>query len=297
MARAKKLTYGAVNITMHPHSPESYVDLFKDAYKSEFNIHLNGDVYAVMRLFSRVPGHQDKTDPYSGEIVKYTQIDKNGDWYSIKSKDLATDQEKAEISIPDDLKPNVTQFSFVFLPKYHLFVYQASFNGKNLSHLQVERYLSKLFSQPDLVEKYGVINITSLTEPDEVEKMLSLSGIKRISMLTRRPNPDNLAKAEKKVQERLKALNVIEEEKILKAEKLSDITPDTALKTEALIAARNGKVNIKVVDYKGHIEELSSAEKPLRRQESYDPVVQTSVDVLLEKAHSIYDDFRQWLNK
>ncbi|MDX4947174.1 MULTISPECIES: DUF4747 family protein [Providencia] len=297
MARAKRLTYGAVNITIHPHSPEEYVNLFRDAYTSGLNVNLSGDVYGTMRLFSRVPGHNEKTDPYSGEIVKYTHIDKNGDWYSIKSKDLATDKEKAGINIPDDLKPNVNQFSFVFLPKYHLFVYQASNGGKNLSHLQVEKYLTRLFSQPDLEKKYGVVNVTSLTEPDEVEKMLSLSGIKKITMVTRRPNPDDLMKAEKKVQKRLKALNVIEEEKTLKSERTSAITPDHELKLEGQIAARNGKLNVKAVDYKGHVQEYSSLEKPLKRIESFDPNVQTVVDVLLEKAHSIYDDFRKWLAK
>ncbi|HBB8672471.1 TPA: DUF4747 family protein, partial [Escherichia coli] len=46
MARPKKLTYGAVNITMHPHSPEKYVELFRMARKNARNVNLRGDSFA-----------------------------------------------------------------------------------------------------------------------------------------------------------------------------------------------------------------------------------------------------------
>ena len=51
MARTKKLTYGAVNITMHPHSPEKYVELFRMARKNSENINLRGDSYATLSFF------------------------------------------------------------------------------------------------------------------------------------------------------------------------------------------------------------------------------------------------------
>ncbi|PLL96602.1 DUF4747 domain-containing protein, partial [Klebsiella michiganensis] len=51
MARTKKLTYGAVNITMHPHSPEKYVELFRMARKNAENINLRGDSYATLSFF------------------------------------------------------------------------------------------------------------------------------------------------------------------------------------------------------------------------------------------------------
>ncbi|EBU3991066.1 TPA: DUF4747 family protein, partial [Salmonella enterica subsp. enterica serovar Virchow] len=51
MARAKKLTYGAVNITMHPHSPEKYVELFRMARKNASNVNLRGDSFATLSYF------------------------------------------------------------------------------------------------------------------------------------------------------------------------------------------------------------------------------------------------------
>lgn len=51
MARPKKLTYGAVNITMHPHSPEKYVELFRMARKNARNVNLRGTLSRLYHTF------------------------------------------------------------------------------------------------------------------------------------------------------------------------------------------------------------------------------------------------------
>ncbi|MBG3092072.1 DUF4747 family protein [Proteus terrae] len=297
MARNKKLECGALNITIHPHSPQKYVELFKDTFRLHKTVNLGGDIYALLKFFSKTIGSTSDVDPYEGEILKYMDINKDSDWYSITTNELATEEEKDSIFIPENLKPNVSKFSFVFLPKAHLLVYEARYNNKNLSHIQIEKFFNLLFSNEKIVKKYGVVNVTSLTEPNEVERMLSLKGIKKITLVTRRPNPDDLANAEQEFKERLKKINVIEEEKILKSDSNHDIAPDQKLKMEALIASRNGKVTIKRQDYEGFSEELSSSDKPLKRYEIYDPDDTLPMDVLLRKAKSIYNDFRQWLTK
>ncbi|EJD6372890.1 MULTISPECIES: DUF4747 family protein [Providencia] len=297
MARNKKLVYGALNITIHPHSPQKYVELFKDTFRLAKTVNLGGDVYAILKFFSKTAGSTSDTDPYEGEILKYMDISKDSDWYSIATNELATDEEKEKIVIPEHLKPNASRFSFVFLPEAHLLVYEARYNNKNLSHIQIEKFFNSLFSEDKIVDKYGVVNVTSLTAPDEVERMLSLQGIKKITMVTRRPNPDDIHNAEQEFKERLKRINAIEEEKTFKADRDSDITPDQELKVEALIASRNGKVTIKRQDHEGFSEELSSSDKPLKGYEIYDPNDTLPINVLLDKAKSIYDDFRQWLTK
>ena len=75
MARTKKLTYGAVNITMHPHSPEKYVELFRMARKNAENINLRGDSYATLSFFYPYKKGQTANEPFEGEVLKYTDID------------------------------------------------------------------------------------------------------------------------------------------------------------------------------------------------------------------------------
>ncbi|CBG88830.1 DUF4747 family protein [Citrobacter rodentium] len=291
MARAKKLSYGAINITIHPHSPQKYVELFRDARKLFLNVNVHGDQFAVLQHFNPMHREQLITEPYEGEVVKYTDINKNGEWYSISRKELATDEEKEQIVIPDDMKPNVSRFSFIFLPNVHLLVYENQHAQKNISPRQMEKFLNTLFSNEKIKEKYGVVNVTSLTEPDAVERMLSLKGITLLSMVTRRPNPDDLVSAEHEFQERFKAIGVIEEDKTYKAERDGQIKPDKKLKRDALIAARNGQVEIKRKNESGHVERLSTIDKPLQRSASYDPVVTLPIALLLQEAYALTKEF------
>lgn len=295
MARTKKLTYGAINITIHPHTPEKYISLFKMARKIGENIHLRGDSYATLSYFSQLKkGNTDK-EPFEGEILKFTDIDINGDWFNISSKDLATDAEKGKISIPENLKPNVGRFPFVFLPVSHLIVYENQDGQKSLSSIQVEKFFNEMFSNERIIKRFGKVNVTILTEPDSVEKMLSLKGITCVNLLTRRPNPDDLVTAEKAMQRRFKKLGVMEEERTLKSERGEEIKPDKELKQEALIAARNGEVNIRRHNESGYVEELSTNNKPLRRVEAYDPDVTSLLDLLVQKAYSLRDEFKKLL--
>ena len=280
MARAKKLTYGAVNITMHPHSPEKYVELFRMARKNAGNVNLRGDSFATLSYFYPYKNGQVISEPFEGEILKYTDIDVSGDWFDIVKKDIASDEEKERINIPENLKPNVARFSFVFLPASHLLVYEMQDKSRHLTSRQIESFLNGIFSHEGIIKRFGKVNVTILTEPDSVERMLSLKGITCINMVTRRPNPDDLASAENVMQKRFKRIGVIEEDKTYKSERGQEIKPDGELKQDALIASRNGEVSIRRINEVGLVEVHASSDIPLQRVEPYDADV-TSVSELL----------------
>lgn len=295
MARLKKLSYGAVNITIHPHSPKKYVELFKDVRKLSLKVNVYGDQFAMLKHFNPISRNQKFNEPYEGEIVKYTHIDRNGEWYSISRNELATDEEKERIVIPDDIKPNVSRFSFIFLPSVHLLVYENKHEQKIITPRQMEILLKTIFSDSVVREKYGEVNVVSLTEPDAVDRMLSLKGITTLKMVTRRPNPDDLSSAEHEFQERFKEMGVIEEDKTYKAERGEEIKPDKKLKRDALIAARNGQVEIKRKNENGHVETLSTNDKPLQRSESYDPANTLPIALLLKEAYALTREFMKKL--
>ncbi len=297
MARAKKLAYGAVNITMHPHSPEKYVDLFRMARKNAGNINLRSDSFATLSYFYPYKKGQAHSEPFEGEVLKYTDIDINGDWFDIVKKDIATDEEKERISIPENLKPNVARFSFVFLPASHLLVYEMQDKNRHLSSRQMESFLNGIFSDERIIGKFGKVNVTILTEPESVERMLSFKGITCINMITRRPNPDDLASAESIMQKRFKRIGVIEEDKTYKSERGQDIKPDAELKQDALIASRNGEVSIRRINEAGLVETHASSDAPLQRVESYDSDVTSVSELLLLRARSLADEFKRLLRR
>lgn len=297
MARAKKLTYGAVNITMHPHSPEKYVELFRMARKNSENINLRGDSYATLSFFYPYKKGQSENEPFEGEVLKFTDIDVEGDWFNIVKKDVASDEEKGKIVIPENLKPNVARFSFVFLPASHLLVYEMQDKSRNLTPRQMSSFITGIFSNEKIIKKFGKINVTILTEPESVQRMLALKGITCINMVTRRPNPDDLASAESIMQKRFKRIGVIEEDKTYKSERGQEIKPDVELKQDALIASRNGEVSIRRVNEFGLVEVHASSDTPLQRVEPYDPDVTSVTDLLLLRAKSLAGEFKRLLTR
>ncbi|HGB0587524.1 TPA: DUF4747 family protein, partial [Salmonella enterica subsp. enterica serovar Virchow] len=194
-------------------------------------------------------------------------------------------------------KPNVARFSFVFLPASHLLVYEMQDKSRHLTSRQIESFLNGIFSHERIIEKFGKVNVTILTEPDSVERMLSLKGITCINMVTRRPNPDDLASAESVMQKRFKRIGVIEEDKTYKSERGQEIKPDGELKQDALIASRNGEVSIRRINEAGLVEVHASSDVPLQRVEPYDSDVTSVSELLLLRAKSLADEFKRLLRK
>ncbi|HCC6073338.1 TPA: DUF4747 family protein, partial [Klebsiella pneumoniae] len=234
---------------------------------------------------------------FEGEVLKFTDIDVEGDWFNIVKKDVASDEEKGKIVIPENLKPNVARFSFVFLPASHLLVYEMQDKSRNLTPRQMSLFITGIFSNEKIIKKFGKINVTILTEPESVQRMLALKGITCINMVTRRPNPDDLASAESIMQKRFKRIGVIEEDKTYKSERGQEIKPDVELKQDALIASRNGEVSIRRVNEFGLVEVHASSDAPLQRVEPYDPDVTSVTDLLLLRAKSLAGEFKRLLTR
>lgn len=63
--------------------------------------------------------------------------------------------------------------------------------------------------------------------------MLSLRGITNLTLITKRPNPDDLRTTERKVHDRLKKWNASQEERTLKSMDGDELHLDKELKLEA----------------------------------------------------------------
>ncbi|MGP7732852.1 DUF4747 family protein [Oceanimonas smirnovii] len=231
-----------------------------------------------------------------GEIIKYTNIDLNGDWFSLESGDVASDEDKSNINIPAHLKPNMNRFSFIFFPDVHLLIYEAKYEGKNLTPNSAVTFFKKIFSAEEIISKYGEVNVVHHTEPNELKDFLSLQGITKIHMLTHRPNPDGLKSAESKLKERLKRLNASKEEKTIISVDNSGLNLDDETKIEAKVAAKNGFVKIKRKNEKGRVENFSTEEHPLIRQDYYRDGEENPFDMLVRFAYRVKRDLSEWLS-
>ena len=84
MARMKKLAISVMNIKIHPHSPQLYIDLF-ECLKSNNNKmigKIRGNDYAIIGWMHSF----DSTNPtlgLYGEFYKYLNIDPSQPWLDI----------------------------------------------------------------------------------------------------------------------------------------------------------------------------------------------------------------------
>lgn len=292
-----KISVCALNVTMHPHSPEKYIKLFKKIRDLNLKILVYGDQVLRLSSFYKItPSNFNKKEIYEGEFIKYSDISKNSSWFNTETNEPASEEDKENIMIPKELKPKGGRYSFVFLPQTHLLVYERFANGKGVPPKQLEKYFHEIFKHPDIIEEFGDVNIAILTEPSQINHMLSLKGITSISLRTRKPNPDGLNNVERSIQERFSRINAVEEDRIIKSERGQQLKPDDDFKLEANIAARNGFVKVSRKNHLGHTVRYSSLDKPMERIVSFDPSeARMPFDAIIAEAYKIDDMYIELL--
>lgn len=296
MSLKKKLSYSALNIVTHPHSQQNYVKLFFTLGKLEHPVKLRGDCYATISHVNYLDKSDKQNSPIIGEIVKYTNIDKDAEWYDIKSQDVATEEDLLHVkSIPDHLKPNMAKFSFIFYPDTHVLVFENFYDQKSLSPNYAHSLFDSLCSRTEVVAAFGDVTVTIVPQMHEIDTILSVSGLYYLRMVTTRPNPDQLTQTEGKVKTRLSNINAYSEERIFKAAKDNELRLDEVLKLEAKVAAKNGVVDLKRKNESGKVEPFSTKEHPLVDDNFYDPATTNTYDELLRKGREIKDRITNWI--
>lgn len=289
MAREKKLIVGAINVTVKNHTPERYLELFKDVYKLRKSAKISGDQYGLLANMFKLDKNQKEPGPITGDIFRYTDINRNAQWFNTSTNDFASEDEVGEVSIPDNLKPNSARFSYIFFPQQHLFFYEGYYDGNSFGPSNAERFVQHLLNIPEIVEKYGEVNVTHVPDHDKVSDALKLKHKEKIELLVKRPNPDNHAKAEKKVMQRMGAMNVESFSQTYKAVQGESIDLDKDLETMAHISAKNGSFKIKGKDETFKPVSYSTENYPLQDKNYYDPAVELAFDLFSRVAIRLKD--------
>ncbi|ELV8717711.1 DUF4747 family protein [Vibrio vulnificus] len=292
----KKLVHSALNIVTHPHSPENYINLFIEAQKLEVPVRVRGEQYGSIIHVSK-QNKDEVVSPILGEIVKYTNIDKHSDWYDLVSKDVASEEDQKKIKqLPDNLKPNMARFSFIFYPDTHLMVFETFCDSNNLSINFAHRIVNDTLNNPALIQKFGLVNVTVIPQTDKIDDLLNLKGLNAIRMVTNRPNPDELSHVEGQVKLRLASMNAISEERILKASRDEELLLDTAIKLEAKVAAKNGEVELKRYNQEGRKEEYNTKEHPFTEISYYNPKTSSHFYELLRVGQALKSKLMNWIS-
>jgi uncharacterized protein DUF4747 len=297
VARDKKLVVGAVNITIHPHSPERYLSLMRDVYKSQRPIPIAGDQYALLSRLMKVSRDQTEPGPITGDIFRFTDINRSAPWFNTSTNQFATSDELEAVSIPENLKPNSSRFSYIFFPENHLFFYEGYYDSKTLAPTRAESFIRRLFDDDSISQKYGKVDVTHIPSIDALSDALKIPNKDRIELVLTRPNPDTLADAEREVLERMNLIEVETIEQTYRSVPGGSIQMDADLETITRVSAQNGSVLIKGKDHEFKPVEYSTKRHPWTITKYYDPDNELAFEVFARAASSMKDAISRWLKK
>lgn len=295
MAKEKKVGIGAVNITMHPHSPEDYVQLFKDAKNLKCFARMSKDKAGLIASVNYHDKSKGKTSALRGDLYRFSNIDIEGSWFNTQTNQHAEETELNSVVIPEHLKPNSSRFSYIFFPESHVLFYESYYDGHSLGSRSVLKLIEGALNDPRLVNKYGVIDVTVIPSREKLSMALSISRMDKLTMLIKRPNPDNHKNAERRVLQRLNSQNVAKYRHELVSIPGTSITPDPDTKTLAHVAARNGLVEVKGRDQTDHPVEYTTEDHPWKHSEYYDPGVETAYNTFANSVFQFKEEVEGWI--
>lgn len=271
MARKKKIFLSALNITIHPHNSEKYVNLFKDLFKLNEKVKIRGDEVARIGSCWEITKGLPEEGLY-GDIYKYLEIEPNDDWYNVQKAEAATEDELKEIKIPQYLKPHFHKFAFVFFPKKHRLIFVTkNEQGKSFSINSLKRFFEVLVENDSILNKYEEVNLSIEQSREQLESILKTYKINSLTITITRPNPDDNEELDEEVLRRLlDEQNVNKAEFTYKAVRGLTIVPNEKTSKYARIANSNGNVLAAGEDIEGNPVKISTEDHPLRSSFKYD---------------------------
>lgn len=290
MAHERKVPVSVLNIAMHePHSVTAYVELMNGLYqmKQIVNIRsLTGLLIGSMHPISRDTPERGIT----GEIYQFTNLDPSDPWFDVNTLEEATEEETRSIKIPDNLKPHLARFTYIFFPHGHRMYVQTRNKSRSLSINSTRKFLRALLDDPS-APSVPKVEITVEPDRDSINKILKIKYLRKLHISLVRPNPDDLGDAERKLLERLAKQGADKMDTVLHANTNQKLTPDNDMITLARVAASNGSVIGSGRDEANNPVQKSTVDQPWVEVAHFDEDVQTEQEAILQLAESMHKKF------
>lgn len=284
--RTSAIHIGALNIVLQPHTPIKYIELLQKINRFKFSALVRGDEALLLGSCRYI----DPSNPLAGvrgDIYKFLKLDSNEAWFNTENMDVATEDEMANLNIPDNMKPHFKRFQYIFFPDKHRFYFVSSKPSHSLSPNLVKRFFETVFLNEEFAE-FGALTVTVQPAINGLEELFSLKRISKLKMEIHRPNPDDLDDIEADVLERLNNMNAKTERIELFEASNEGLHPDRGIKQLAAVASSNGFVAAEGKDEDGLKQFLSTKDMPLHETAKYNPNLTSEFDALYDKVSTIH---------
>lgn len=272
MPRELKLAAGALNIRLHPHSPELYDEYLQAIYDLRKPVRIRGDRFAMITLLDR---RNIEEGIIKGHLRTFTKIDASSKWFDEASLDDADPELLKKISIPANAHPNSSIFRFTLNVRKHLLTFEQYSVGKQLTPRSAEIVFRTLSDFPEIKERFGYVKISILQDKVSLDKIFSLRRLKSIRFIIDRPNPDIWGDdLEDQIDSQLAATHASRIEVAYTAPPGGSLQETPGLRNLGTAALSNGEIEAKGYDQDGHVR-ISTRDIPRVDQLRYDPEVES----------------------
>jgi len=276
MAREKTLKVSVVNVKTQPHSPDNYTNLWQSTFRHSQPGKIRGSDWGVIGTsFKNKIGNNEHV--IHGTIFKFLNIDPRGDWLDLKFRTPINAEEDGSVPpIPDHLKPNLKKVFYLFNPNVH----RLFFDRKYISPGSMKLLLESLFSESDIYEQFGTVDVEVQSTKEAINKILSIPKLTRLSIDFSFPNADDLSDTERKVLKRYEERRIRKHSQVSTTTHEKGIKPDQDMEAKMNIARSNGRVI--AIGYDGEKKiKYSTKNHPLIEHIRYDPDFDTVYDAML----------------
>jgi hypothetical protein len=291
MARPRGYQVSCLNIRVHTkHSPEEYIELWKIFARAR-TPYVWPSSLAVM-IGESVRKSNEPADGFFGHFYRFIQLDKDAGWFNIEQHKPAEKDDLEQIKIPSNLQPNLRMLPYYFDVVRHRLYFISKDISSALSPGQVERLLKSLAEIPDVVQRFGVVDIQIATEIESVENLLRWPVLRNMYIMLERPNSTDF-EDDAAVLARLTALGARREKReYLKADEAQTLVPDDEMRDMAAVAADNGKVHVEGVDPSGVSRSADSQDYPWKQKKYYNPQLETLIGSFLGVVRDLFSHRR-----
>lgn len=289
MRKIKKLNLSVLNIVLHPHTHNKYIELLKEAFSCAKSIKIRGQYYGLPISIKEI---NEEEGYILGKFYRYTEIDKSKPWLDVNNASLILDDDgKAIPQVDDSKKPNSTEIFFVFLIRNHRLVYESNLISPN----SIKDFFTNLFSQIKFTSiKNNEITINIEQSHESIEEILKMYTINDLIIKIHKPNPDDISSMEDRIQTLLNNVQA-DEYKEEYTTKNKTIVPDKDIKQKMLVAKSNGSVYAKGISIDGKIIKESTDEHPLIETKEYNTDNFTYIDALKNLSIIVVDNIMEKL--
>lgn len=295
MPKMQNVQISGLNIVTQPHSPQGYVDIFQFIKDSNIHLPVSGDTHLKLIKIKPLDG-KDLINGIIGEILRFTHISDQSSWVDINNGEQLDDKDKPNIS--PEKQPNGVHFDFVFYPKHeynnnkHKLFFVSKYwdshkrKSQTLSPNFVNRYFERLFSSMAFREQFAFdsAGATVLPSNEALDHVLGLATIKKLEIVVKAPNPDDIDLDETRFLERMQKINAAKKHTTYYSDGES-IQPDNIIEKEARIAKENGYVRTEGKDENGAKATRSTTDIPLRASFKVDRTLDAIKAVLRNFRH------------